>query len=394
MTQPWPSVPLGEVLTERQEQPSPDDLALGRVKIVGKISFESGCIQLRANGETKTGMILARPGDLVVSGINAAKGAIAVYGEENIESIAATIHYGAYVPNRERVSVDFLWWLLRSSVFKDLLLEYVPGGIKTELKAKRLLPIPIPLPTLAEQQRIVARIDALAGQIREAQRLRQEAIEQADALRGMAAKAGFNGNWPRARLEDVCEIITDGTHQTPQYVEADGYTFLSAQNIKPFRFMPETHRKVSYEDYVGCQKRVKPQKGDVLLTRVGAGIGEAAVIDRDIDFAFYVSLALIRPSPEKLVPELLTHWLNSPEGIWQSRGQTLGKGHSQGNLNLKLLRGFDIPLPPLPEQCRIVAELDTLQAHVGTLKHAQAETAAELDALLPAILAKAFRGEL
>ena len=168
MRQLWPSVPLGEVLTERQEQPSQDDLALGRVKIVGKISFESGCIQLRANGETKTGMILARPGDLVVSGINAAKGAIAVYGDENTEPIAATIHYGAYVPNRERVSVDFLWWLLRSSVFKDLLQEYVPGGIKTELKAKRFLPVPIPLPSLTEQQRITSTLRSVTQKIQEA----------------------------------------------------------------------------------------------------------------------------------------------------------------------------------------------------------------------------------
>jgi type I restriction enzyme S subunit len=58
------------------------------------------------------------------------------------------------------------------------------------------------------------------------------------------------------------------------------------------------------------------------------------------------------------------------------------------------MRKTQIPLPPLPEQQRIVAYLDGLQAKVDALKKRQAETAAELDALLPSILDKAFRGEL
>ena len=72
----------------------------------------------------------------------------------------------------------------------------------------------------------------------------------------------------------------------------------------------------------------------------------------------------------------------------------MGERHSQGNLNLKLLRNVELPLPQIPEQRRIVAELDALQAEVDALKRLQAETAAELDALLPAILDRAFKGEL
>jgi type I restriction enzyme S subunit len=62
--------------------------------------------------------------------------------------------------------------------------------------------------------------------------------------------------------------------------------------------------------------------------------------------------------------------------------------------NLNDLRKVPIPLPPLGEQRRIVAELDALQAEVDALKRLQAETATELDALLPAILDRAFKGEL
>jgi type I restriction enzyme S subunit len=66
----------------------------------------------------------------------------------------------------------------------------------------------------------------------------------------------------------------------------------------------------------------------------------------------------------------------------------------QYNVSLGRLRAAEIPLPPLSEQYRIVAELDALQAEVDALKRLQAATAGELDALLPAILDRAFQGEL
>jgi type I restriction enzyme S subunit len=66
----------------------------------------------------------------------------------------------------------------------------------------------------------------------------------------------------------------------------------------------------------------------------------------------------------------------------------------QYNVSLGRLRAAEIPVPPLTEQRRIVAELDALQAEVDALKRLQAETAAELDALLPSILNRAFKGKL
>ncbi|MGB8648599.1 MAG: restriction endonuclease subunit S [Anaerolineae bacterium] len=191
----WPITPLGSVLRERQETPSTTDIELGKIRIVGKIVFDEGKIRLRDTVETKTGMILVRPGDLVVSGINAIKGAIAFYDETATEPIAATIHYGAYIPDKERVDTRFLWWQLRSRAFQNILLSHLPNGIKTELKPTRLLAVPIPLPSLAEQQRIVARIEELARRVEEARGLRQAAVEEGEALLNSTL------TWIIARLE-------------------------------------------------------------------------------------------------------------------------------------------------------------------------------------------------
>ena len=130
MTNGWQEVLLGDVLTERRETPSTESLENGEVSIVSKIGFNEGKIELRADGKTKTGMILARPGDLVISGINAAKGAIAIYPETAKKPIAATIHYGAYIPNKEQVDIQYLWWFLRSATFRDIVQHHIPGGIK------------------------------------------------------------------------------------------------------------------------------------------------------------------------------------------------------------------------------------------------------------------------
>jgi type I restriction enzyme S subunit len=72
----------------------------------------------------------------------------------------------------------------------------------------------------------------------------------------------------------------------------------------------------------------------------------------------------------------------------------LAAGSTFPNLPGAKLKLLEISLPPLPEQRRIVAYLDGLQAKVDALSCLQAETGAELDALMPAVLDRAFKGEL
>lgn len=194
-------------------------------------------------------------------------------------------------------------------------------------------------------------------------------------------------SWASVYFEDLAYLITDGTHQTPKYVSA-GRPFLSAKNVKPFRFMPENHKFVSEQHFEKYRVSRTPEKGDVLLTRVGAGIGEAAMIDTDIEFALYVSLCLIKIPTSCIIPEYLVIWLNSPEGRAYSSRRTYGKGASQGNLNLSLIRTFRIPLPPLPEQKRIVAKVDQLMDLCDNLKQQIDHSTAKQSDLLNAVMAR------
>ncbi|MCB1130002.1 MAG: restriction endonuclease subunit S [Verrucomicrobiae bacterium] len=389
----WNTVRLGDVIAHRKEFIDIDDLQI----------YKRPRVQLHAKGivlrdvvegaliKTKRQQV-CQAGEFLVAEIDAKVGGFGIVPEQ-LGGALVSSHYFLFTIDETKLDRSFLDYFIRTPAFRDQV-EAQGSTNYAAIRPAHVLGYEIPLPPLAEQRRIVARIEALAAQIDEAKRLRKEAVEEAEALFGAEAGKRLTDCFPTRRMDELCSLVTDGTHQTPRYVEEGGHTFLSAQNVKPFRFMPEVHRKVSTEDYEGCIRRAAPKRGDVLMTRVGAGIGEAAVMNQDLDFAFYVSLALMRPDPEFILPEYLVHWLNSPDGRASSRRETLGKGHSQGNLNLKLLRGFNVPLPPLPEQRRIVAELDALQAEVDGLKHLQSETAAELDALLPAILDRAFKGQL
>ena len=174
-------------------------------------------------------------------------------------------------------------------------------------------------------------------------------------------------NWEHVYLNDICEVITDGTHQTPKYTD-NGRPFISAQCIKPFKFMPENCRYVSEEDYQKYIKNRTPEINDILLARVGAGIGECAVIDVNIEISIYVSTALIKPIKRHINSNYLCLWLNSPIGRLFSSRYTYGKGVSQGNLNLSLIRTFVISLPPYKEQNMIVEKVLTYLSICENLK--------------------------
>jgi len=101
----------------------------------------------------------------------------------------------------------------------------------------------------------------------------------------------------------------------------------------------------------------------------------------------------IRPEKERVSPDFLNSFMNSPAGqdAVQSQSRTSSGLRS---LSVGRIKSITVPVPPLHEQRRIVAELDTLQTEVDALMRLQAETATELDALLPAILDRAFKGQL
>lgn len=377
----WSMVPLGDVLIERSELPSSDAISNHEIRIVEKIGFNNGKIQLRLDGTTKTKMILIRPGDFVLSGINAAKGAVAIYGEENTEPIAATIHYGAYIPRKDRVDTGFLWWLLRSNTFRRLLDHHLPGGIKTELKAKRLLPIPIPLPPLSEQRRIVGRLEHLASKIEEARELSLRSSQEGAALIVSAHLKSAQDNMVR-----VGDFLKLEEHKAP-VVTTERYPQVGIYSFGKGLF--------ARGDVLGDQTAYKAFnrlfEGAFVLSQVKGWEGAVAVCSPNFAGSFVSpEYRTFRCVEGKAIPEYLaalttTSWFHD-----RLKDLTQGAGARRERVRPELFLNLELPMPSVDEQKRITRGL----SHLEPLKQLQAQTRAELEALLPSILDKAFRGEL
>jgi type I restriction enzyme S subunit len=159
-------------------------------------------------------------------------------------------------------------------------------------------------------------------------------------------------------LDEICEVITCGVAKRPEYVSS-GIPFLSSKNVKKDRFILEHYNFISENDYQQLTKYNKPEKGDVLYTRVGS-FGEAAVVDFDFKFAVFVSLTLIKPKHNIVNARYLMHYLNSPDIVKLAESSTSGIGVQ--NLNVNVVRKFPINLPPLPQQQKIANILDTADA--------------------------------
>ena len=196
-------------------------------------------------------------------------------------------------------------------------------------------------------------------------------------------------SWLLIDLDDITQYITDGTHQTPRYVE-NGRMFLSAQNVKPFKFMPEIYRCVSEEDYQKYIANRQTEKGDLLLGRVGAGIGETAVVDQDLEFAIYVSLGLVKTFKQFTNPEYLATVFNSPYGVRYAKGNISSGGGSAGNFNLGRIRSFPIPFPPLEEQKEIVATIEKLFTLCDELESEINQNKTTVQTIMTTVLKEAF----
>jgi len=315
--------------------------------------------------------------------------------------------------DENRLDIQFLHLYL-SQLKDQVLVPLMSGAANVALSVSKIQNIEIPLPSLGRQQEIVRKFksivleedelkselcyqktilkkirrqilqDAIEGKLTANWRvenlevesaknlLKRINIEKNQLIRDKKIKIGqkqapsgevnntfiYPSGWEMPDLDDITQYITDGTHQTPSYTKS-GRIFLSAQNVKPFRFMPDDHKFVSEEHYQEYVKNRFPEKGDLLVGRVGSK-GETAVIDRQVEFAFYVSLGLVKTFKALTSPEYLAIVMNSPYGQHYAEGNMSSTGASAGNFNLGRIRSFPIPFPSLPEQKAIVSKVNKL----------------------------------
>ena len=304
--------------------------------------------------------------------------------------------------NLEVVEPEYLYHLCRSDhIIEQLNINKMRGASYPAVTDNDVFETYIPLPPLPDQRRIVARIEELMERVREAKRLRAEAKKDADLLMQSALAEAFPRpgsplpqGWRWVRLGEVTSLIRSGfafrkkgasggdlLHLRPYNIGTDGTLDLSQQFLIP-------------SDVISGNE-IFLEPGDVLFNNTNSVelVGKTALVTERMRSVFSNHITLIRTHAEICEGGWLAVALRS---LWQQGffAQRCNKWIGQAGYNTKMLEETLIPLPPLPEQRRIVAYLDQIQAHVTALKQAQQETESELRKLEQAILGRAFKGKL
>lgn len=397
MSESFPLVPLGDVARPvvRPEVPTPGKpyRQVG-VRLWGEGAYERETID---GSQTKYGTLSrVEQGDIIVNKIWARNGSVAVV-QNDVAGCYGSGEFPTFAPNREKLDPRWFHWLTKTRSFWEQCDEKSRGTSgQNRIRPERFMEIMVPLPPLAEQRRIVARIEALAGKNAEARGLRRGAVEDVEALAASESKRTFSTisqkHTPRP-FGDFAPHVTSGPRNWGALYADSGARFYRAQDIGADGNL-SGNSKVFIEPPMSNQgQSARPLPGDLMVVITGATVGRCALFSSSMEPG-YISqhVALCRLPHEHINPQYALWGLRSPLGQEQLLGQRYGQG--KPGLNLGNIRALSLPIPPLPDQHRVVAYLDGLQAKVDALKALQAKTAAELDALLPAVLDKAFKGEL
>ena len=280
---------------------------------------------------------------------------------------------------------------------------YVNGTTRLKLTRASMDTIHIPLPPLAEQQRIVDRIESLFAKLDEAKEKAQAVVDSFETRKAAILHKAFTGeltakwreehgvrmeSWEVRTLDSVCSSIFDGDHMPPPKAES-GIPFLVISNVNTGHLTFENTRFVPQEYYDTLSDTRKPQLGDVLYTLVGS-FGIPVVVNSKRPFCFQRHMALLRPID--VSPQFLWYILQTPE--MYDKASSIATGTAQLTVPIKGLRAMTIPRPKTAEQVEIVRILDGFFAREQSAKEAAEAVLDQIELMKKSILARAFRGEL
>ncbi len=392
MSSAWPLVALREVLSHRKEFIQINDL--DKYKRC-RVKLHAQGIVLRdavTGSEIKTKkQQVCKAGEFLVAEIDAKVGGFGIVPDELNGSIVSS-HYFLFEIDEATLDKRFLDFYSRTPAFRD----QVAAQGSTNYAAIRpndVLGYSIPLPSLGEQRRIVTRIEELAAKIEEARGLRRQAVEEAEALVLSSRNFCFSNltkNVVPRRLDLIADSRLGKMLSDNRASDETGTPYIRNANVQWDRLdLTSVYRMtVSTEDI----EKFRLESGDLLVCE-GGDIGKSAIWNNEITGAIYQkALHRIRVDRNIIAPRFLLYhiyWASEQGHFSDIKTQT-----TIAHLTGVKLKAYPIYAPSLLEQHRIVTYLDNLNVKVDALKRLQSETTAELNAMLPSILDKAFKGNL
>ena len=395
MGREWRRVKLGEALRFSRETAEIDPLMTYK-QVTVKLHHKGVVLREEKMGQQiKSKQYLAKTGQFIISRIDARNGAMGLVPTE-LDGAIVTNDFLLYDIDETKLFSRYFDYLTSTEGFVQKCISASEGTTnRVRLKPEKFLEIEIPLPPLDEQKRIVERVESLMARVEEARRVRAEAVGDVVALFESTVDKifYFTKSFGKKALSNLTSKIGSGC--TPKGGHANypdsGVPFIRSLNIRTRKFQWDDIAYI-YRSTHDSMKGTQVKSNDVLLNITGASIGRVACAPSDlVEANVNQHVAIIRPI-DKINPQYLMYWISQP--AVQKTINDQQKGATRQALTKKQIENFEIPLPPLQIQHRIVTYLDSLQSKVDELKKLQAEIEKEMEELISSILDRAFGGEL
>ena len=395
MANGWQTVTLGKILKRVERFEKKDDLQT--YHFAGTYSFARGIFA----GEKKEGSTFRldkiqriRKGDFIYCKIMAWEGAFGIAPEQTDNCVMSGA-FVVYEIDQNKVEPKFLeYYFKQEPVWKTIGSQSTGTNVRRRsLHPNQFEKATIPLPPLTEQRRIVARIEALAARVAEAQSLRREADEETELLLAAQLKnirhKLLESNYPKKKIGDIAQVTSGGTpsRDNSAYWGGDIPWIKTGELVDSDIFEAEEH--ITEDGMKNSSAKLFPPE-TILIALYGQGQTRGRTARLMIEATTNQACCAILPTPEILESRFTQYWQRSL--YYEMREKS--HGGAQPNWNGGMIKNIVIAVPPLEEQRRLVAYLDGLQAQVSALRAAQAESERELSALMPSVLDRAFKGEL
>jgi len=392
----WRTKRIGEVVqkTETSNPRQSPDAVFDYIDVssISNITFSIAATQrLKGKDAPSRARKLVKTNDILFATIRPTLQRIAIVPEHLDNQVCST----GYFILRPQPNLDhrFVFYFLFTDKFMGQMASLQKGASYPAVTDRDVKAQTIPVPPLPEQRRIVRILDKAFEAIATAKANTEKNLKNARALFESRLNSVFTQRgkgWVEKQLKEVCEKITDGTHQTPTYYD-EGIAFLSSRNVTSGRIDWNRIKYIDKKQHLEMHKRVAPRHDDILLAKNGT-TGVAAIVDRDTAFDIYVSLALLR-ALSVIRSRFLLHFINSPAAKRQFNKRL--KGIGVPNLHLEEIREVRLSYPTdVSEQDRIIAECDAFADETHRLESIYQRKLASLEELKKSLLHRAFNAQL
>lgn len=290
---------------------------------------------------------------------------------------------------------EWIHFFLRQPCFREEAKKNMHGASgQQRVPTDFLREVQIPVPPLAEQRRIVARIEELTRRAEEAKKLRQEALKRSASQFFQVRRRCFeslSSEWPLVPLGKCGKVMGGGTPSKKEAAYWKGnIPWIAPKEMKSFRITASSET-ISEAALMGSAAKMIPS-GSVLFVVRGMILARVVPVAlTDVPCAVNQDMKAIVPH-EGVSAEYLAHMLWGANELLAGLVETAG--HGTKKLETAKWSSVGIPIPDIATQHAVVKELQAFQVKLSELEKLQVETNNDLTIFQAALLAKAFRGEL